>query len=339
MQKRANSTARFSIDHIPPPLHSPGFWPDDGSDDYFSLPVNDYYGANSSNHNGFLSGWACADGIEHHGPPGLCQPVASGPPWPWSQVGNSFIADMPLPSPLSPLSQGCDHPLMSECNEVGFTLLDDTNDMDMEPVLEQKIESALSDDRMDLVAGAAHESKRKNHQLSSDKVERCSTSTSICPAMTQVQINVPRDIGRCSRTASYPNPQMKQSVQTHNLMRTKSASMTKRPQTRTEKSNKDTSRTAHNMIERRYRNHLNNQFATLLSSLPQDFIKANTSGDFDSRKFGEDNDGTRCCKTVSKRNVLELAAQYIKNLETVNGELLGERNDLKNSLNRFSYAS
>jgi hypothetical protein len=71
------------------------------------------------------------------------------------------------------------------------------------------------------------------------------------------------------------------------------------------------SRNNHNLVEKQYRNRLNSQFETLLSTLPPDMVAAEAGG---TSTYGGE-------KRVSKGEVLILAKNYIETLEKTMEEL------------------
>jgi hypothetical protein len=83
-------------------------------------------------------------------------------------------------------------------------------------------------------------------------------------------------------------------------------------------------RTNHNLIERKYRNRLNEQFETLLSALPA------------SRGNNQNKDEEFRAKRISKAEVLILAKERIEALERERGKLEFERCKLREDLDMLT---
>jgi len=97
---------------------------------------------------------------------------------------------------------------------------------------------------------------------------------------------------------------------------------------------KQPKKTAHNMIEKRYRTNLNDKIAALRDSVPSLRIMAGTS------KMGEDDEeedleGLAPAHKLNKATVLAKATEYIRHLEKRNKRLQDENDQLKNRLNAF----
>lgn len=97
---------------------------------------------------------------------------------------------------------------------------------------------------------------------------------------------------------------------------------------------KQPKKTAHNMIEKRYRTNLNDKIAALRDSVPSLRIMAGTSkmGDDDEE---EDLEGLAPAHKLNKATVLAKATEYIRHLEKRNKRLHEENEQLKNRLNAF----
>jgi hypothetical protein len=90
-------------------------------------------------------------------------------------------------------------------------------------------------------------------------------------------------------------------------------------------------RTSHNLVEKQYRNRLNGQFSTLLSSLPSDVVGAEVRG------VGKrDSGGAE--KKVSKAEVLILAKQHIETLEKSRRKLEEDKRALLVDVQRLKRA-
>ncbi|KAI0486921.1 hypothetical protein F4859DRAFT_527099 [Xylaria cf. heliscus] len=88
------------------------------------------------------------------------------------------------------------------------------------------------------------------------------------------------------------------------------------------------SRETHNNVEKQYRNRLNAHFESLLSALPERMqsVDGEEGGDLDA--------GDR---RVSKAEVLEMARRHIKSLERECAVLEGERDELRDNMERLRW--
>ena len=93
----------------------------------------------------------------------------------------------------------------------------------------------------------------------------------------------------------------------------------------------DCLRVAHNLIEKRYRTKLNDQFSILWNALPLDVTGDETNGD-----RGRDCGGIE--RKVSKAEVLVHARAHIQNLERTKRNLEGDRKALQDDLERLKAA-
>lgn len=93
-------------------------------------------------------------------------------------------------------------------------------------------------------------------------------------------------------------------------------------------------KTAHNMIEKRYRTNLNDKIAALRDSVPSLRVMAGTSklGDDDEE---EDLEGLTPAHKLNKATVLAKATEYIRHLEKRSKKLQEENEHLKNRLSAF----
>ncbi|CAG8981923.1 hypothetical protein HYALB_00009179 [Hymenoscyphus albidus] len=89
----------------------------------------------------------------------------------------------------------------------------------------------------------------------------------------------------------------------------------------------NSNRTSHNLVEKQYRNRLNDQFDFLLSSIPSDLVGYHMNGP---------ERGDRPEKRVSKADVLVLAKKHIENLEKRKRELEVENVGLKGTNKRLN---
>lgn len=97
---------------------------------------------------------------------------------------------------------------------------------------------------------------------------------------------------------------------------------------------KQPKKTAHNMIEKRYRTNLNDKIAALRDSVPSLRVMAGTArlGEDDEE---EDLEGLAPAHKLNKATVLAKATEYIRHLEKRNKRLQDENDQLKNRLNAF----
>lgn len=96
---------------------------------------------------------------------------------------------------------------------------------------------------------------------------------------------------------------------------------------------KQPKKTAHNMIEKRYRTNLNDKIAALRDSVPSLRVMAGTSkvGDDDDEDLG----GLTPAHKLNKATVLAKATEYIRHLEKRNKKLQDENDNLKGRLGTF----
>lgn len=97
---------------------------------------------------------------------------------------------------------------------------------------------------------------------------------------------------------------------------------------------KQPKKTAHNMIEKRYRTNLNDKIAALRDSVPSLRVMAGTSR-MNEDDEEEDLEGLAPAHKLNKATVLAKATEYIRHLEKRNKRLQDENDQLKNRLNAF----
>ncbi|KAI9697822.1 MAG: hypothetical protein M1836_004498 [Candelina mexicana] len=94
-------------------------------------------------------------------------------------------------------------------------------------------------------------------------------------------------------------------------------------------------KTAHNMIEKRYRTNLNDKIAALRDSVPSlRHISRGSTGNADEDD-AEDLDGLSPAHKLNKATVLSKATEYIRHLEKTNSQLIKEKDVLMTRLNAF----
>ncbi|KAI1464758.1 uncharacterized protein F4812DRAFT_466994 [Daldinia caldariorum] len=91
------------------------------------------------------------------------------------------------------------------------------------------------------------------------------------------------------------------------------------------------SRETHNQVEKQYRNRLNAHFESLLNALPETMQAGEGEGEGD----GEALDVTD--RRVSKAEVLDMARRHIQALERECAALEGERDELRNNMERLRW--
>ncbi|PNP57193.1 hypothetical protein FNYG_15280 [Fusarium nygamai] len=89
-------------------------------------------------------------------------------------------------------------------------------------------------------------------------------------------------------------------------------------------------RASHNLVEKQYRNRLNAQFESLLSSLPEQ-LRAGNNGNGDT----DESEGNDADRRVSKGEVLEMARKHIQLLEQECAQLERENLELHGNLRRL----
>ncbi|KAI9866081.1 MAG: hypothetical protein M1813_001642 [Trichoglossum hirsutum] len=96
-------------------------------------------------------------------------------------------------------------------------------------------------------------------------------------------------------------------------------------------------KTAHNMIEKRYRNNLNDKIAALRDSVPSLRVMSRGSqgNGEDDDDDNEDLEGLTPAHKLNKATVLAKATEYIRHLEKRNKKLADENEGLKGRLNAF----
>lgn len=94
-------------------------------------------------------------------------------------------------------------------------------------------------------------------------------------------------------------------------------------------------KTAHNMIEKRYRTNLNDKIAALRDSVPSLRVMAGTSKLGDDGEDDEDLEGLTPAHKLNKATVLAKATEYIRHLEKRTKRLQDENDQLKNRLDAF----
>jgi hypothetical protein len=92
---------------------------------------------------------------------------------------------------------------------------------------------------------------------------------------------------------------------------------------------KDDSRAIHNLIERQYRNRLNNQFSSLLDAIPRELVVAEVGNGYgDAEREALD-------KRVNKGDVLMLAKRHIEALEKRGRELETQREVMLRDIDQY----
>jgi hypothetical protein len=94
-------------------------------------------------------------------------------------------------------------------------------------------------------------------------------------------------------------------------------------------------KTAHNMIEKRYRTNLNDKIALLRDSVPSLRVMSRSTSHGEEEDDGEDLEGLAPAHKLNKATVLSKATEYIGHLEKRNRRLAGEMATLKARLDHL----
>ncbi|ESZ97913.1 hypothetical protein SBOR_1712 [Sclerotinia borealis F-4128] len=94
-------------------------------------------------------------------------------------------------------------------------------------------------------------------------------------------------------------------------------------------------KTAHNMIEKRYRTNLNDKIAALRDSVPSLRIMQKSARGEDTADDREELQGLTPAHKLNKATVLSKATEYIRHLEKRNSRLQDENNQMKTRINAF----
>ncbi|OCL01194.1 uncharacterized protein K441DRAFT_532123 [Cenococcum geophilum 1.58] len=98
-------------------------------------------------------------------------------------------------------------------------------------------------------------------------------------------------------------------------------------------------KTAHNMIEKRYRTNLNDRIAALRDSVPSLRVTSRGNGNGDEEDDPEDLEGLTPAHKLNKATVLSKATEYIRHLERRNKHLCDEVAMLKSRMDAFEKLS
>jgi hypothetical protein len=94
-------------------------------------------------------------------------------------------------------------------------------------------------------------------------------------------------------------------------------------------------KTAHNMIEKRYRTNLNDKIAALRDSVPSLRVMSRSAIGGEDEDDDEDLEGLAPAHKLNKATVLSKATEYIRHLEKRNDRLRNENDSLKSRLNQL----
>lgn len=94
-------------------------------------------------------------------------------------------------------------------------------------------------------------------------------------------------------------------------------------------------KTAHNMIEKRYRTNLNDKIAALRDSVPSLRVMSRPNGGNEEDDDPEDLEGLTPAHKLNKATVLSKATEYIRHLEKRNKRLVEEINTLKSRMDSY----
>ncbi|KAF3810158.1 Sterol regulatory element-binding protein 1 [Colletotrichum gloeosporioides] len=99
--------------------------------------------------------------------------------------------------------------------------------------------------------------------------------------------------------------------------------------------NQPVKKTAHNMIEKRYRTNLNDKIAALRDSVPSLRIMSKSARGEDTTEDREELHGLTPAHKLNKATVLSKATEYIRHLEKRNNRLLDENSAMQNRIAAF----
>ncbi|TPX10150.1 uncharacterized protein E0L32_001347 [Thyridium curvatum] len=99
--------------------------------------------------------------------------------------------------------------------------------------------------------------------------------------------------------------------------------------------NQPIKKTAHNMIEKRYRTNLNDKIAALRDSVPSLRIMSKSARGEDTTEDREELHGLTPAHKLNKATVLSKATEYIRHLEKRNTRLLDENNTMQQRISAF----
>ncbi|PON19977.1 hypothetical protein TGAM01_v211154 [Trichoderma gamsii] len=102
-----------------------------------------------------------------------------------------------------------------------------------------------------------------------------------------------------------------------------------------EEGDKSVKKTAHNMIEKRYRTNINDKFAALRDSVPSLRIMCKSAKGEDTIEDREELHGLTPAHKLSKATVLSKATEYIRDLEKRNNRLLDENGAMHQRIAAF----
>ncbi|GAB0135771.1 hypothetical protein EsDP_00004097 [Epichloe bromicola] len=98
---------------------------------------------------------------------------------------------------------------------------------------------------------------------------------------------------------------------------------------------KPVKKTAHNMIEKRYRTNINDKIAALRDSVPSLRIMSKSAKGEDTTEDREELHGLTPAHKLNKATVLSKATEYIRHLEKRNNRLLGENAQMHRRIDAF----
>ncbi|KAI0395515.1 hypothetical protein F5Y17DRAFT_465690 [Xylariaceae sp. FL0594] len=102
-----------------------------------------------------------------------------------------------------------------------------------------------------------------------------------------------------------------------------------------EENHQPVKKTAHNMIEKRYRTNLNDKIAALRDSVPSLRIMSKSARGEDTTNDREELQGLTPAHKLNKATVLSKATEYIRHLEKRNGQLQGENTIMQQRIAAF----
>ncbi|KAF2659835.1 hypothetical protein K491DRAFT_712369 [Lophiostoma macrostomum CBS 122681] len=175
----------------------------------------------------------------------------------------------------------------------------------------------------------------ENGIFSPQRFEHSGMSSAPAPTVSTPSLhNSPASLhnGRTSSssTSSSPEPQPG-----HSKKRKSSEDGDKVPAGKKGEKQPPVKKTAHNMIEKRYRTNLNDKIAALRDSVPSLRVMSRPGGGNEEDDDPEDLEGLTPAHKLNKATVLSKATEYIRHLEKRNKRLQDEVNTLKGRLENY----
>lgn len=142
-----------------------------------------------------------------------------------------------------------------------------------------------------------------------------------------------------THTSSSSNQSSPEPVQTNNTKKRKSPTVEETVSQGKKDKPPPPKKTAHNMIEKRYRTNLNDKIAALRDSVPSLRVMSRGNGAAEEDDDPEDLEGLTPAHKLNKATVLSKATEYIRHLEKRNKRLQDELNLAKSRLESYEKMS